>query len=292
MKRSLSMKLFCSIALVFVISIMAGYSNANAADIAVQLAEQYLKKIPVGQIDTKMSMEEAIKVQEQFVAILSRELGEPVGYKAALTNPNVQKLFGVSHPVRGTLLQKMILKSGSAIPADFGTRPMSEGDLLVRVGDDGINNAKTHEATLQYIDAVIPFIELPDLVYGKDVKLNGPALVAINAGARYGVAGEPVAVKATPEWRNRLKTFTLQIFDEKGLLVTEGTGSSLLDDPLHVILWIKDSLAAEGKKLKKGDLLSLGSITKMIPVKSGSIIRAKYIGLDPDVPIEISVSFK
>jgi 2-keto-4-pentenoate hydratase len=277
---------------VFVMIVFQGFSTVSAGDTANQLAEQYLKKVPVTRFDAKMTMEEAEKVQEEFVAQLVKEFGEPVGYKAGLTNPDVQKVFGVSNPVRGTLLKKMILQSGSVIRADFGARPMCEGDLIVRVGNEAINQAKTPEETLKYLDAVIPFIELPDIVYDKNVKLNGPALVAINVGARYGVAGEVIEIKATPEWRDRLKNFTLRIYDEKGALASEGKGSSLLGDPLNVVFWIKNSLAAEGKKLKKGDLLSLGSLTKMIPSKPASSIRASYIGLNPEGPVEITVTFK
>lgn len=292
MKHPLLTKSFGWVILALVMTIFQGFSNVSAGDPAAELAEQYLKKVPVARFDTAMTMEEAVKVQEQFVARLIKEFGEPVGYKAGLTNPDIQKAFGVSNPVRGTLLKRMILQSGTIIQADFGTRPMSEGDLVVRVSDEAINQAKTPEETLKYMDAVIPFIELPDLVYDKNVKLNAPALVAINVGARYGVAGEAIAIKATPEWRDRLKNFTLRIFDEKGTLVSEGKGSSLLGDPLNVVFWIKDSLAAEGKKLKKGDLLSLGSLTKMIPSKPGSSVRARYIGLDPEGPVEIMVTFK
>ena len=292
MKHPPLTKSFGWVILALVMTIFQGFSNVSAGDTAAELAEQYLKKVPIARFDAAMTMEEAMKVQEQFVALLVKEFGEPVGYKAGLTNPDIQKAFGVSSPVRGTLLKRMILQNGVVIPADFGTRPMSEGDLLVRVGDEAINQAKTPEEMLKYIDAVIPFIELPDLVYDKNVKLNAPALVAINVGARYGVAGEAIAIKATPEWRDRLKNFTLRIFDEKGALVSEGKGSSLLGDPLNVVLWIKDSLAAEGKKLKKGDVLSLGSLTKMIPSKPGSSVRARYIGLDPEGPVEIMVTFK
>jgi 2-keto-4-pentenoate hydratase len=91
---------------------------------------------------------------------------------------------------------------------------------------------------------------------------------------------------------NRLKNFTLQVYDEKNVMITEGKGSALLGDPLNVVLWIRDSLAKEGKRLKKGDILSLGTIGKMIPVKPGSIVKARYIDLDPKGPVEISVTFK
>jgi 2-keto-4-pentenoate hydratase len=84
--------------------------------------------------------------------------------------------------------------------------------------------------------------------------MNGPSLIAINVAARYGVVGKPISLAASTEWMDRLKKFTVQQFDEKGAVFSEGKGDALLQDPLNVVLRIKDSLAAEGKKLKKGDL--------------------------------------
>ena len=75
-------------------------------------------------------------------------------------------------------------------------------------------------------------------------------------------------------------------------MIIEGQGSALLDHPLNVVLWLRDSLKAEGKKLKKGDLLSLGTITKLTPTAPNTTIRARYIDLDPKGPVEISVKFK
>ncbi|MCX7966703.1 MAG: hypothetical protein N2596_08780, partial [Syntrophorhabdaceae bacterium] len=150
----------------FSISLMTfQLSNLNAQDFAIMLADSFLKKTPVTEYDTSMTMDEALKVQKRFVDIISKEFGPPVGYKAGLTNPNVQKVFGVSHPVRGTLLEKMFLKNNAEIEAKFGIRSMFEGDLLVRVGNDAINDATTPEEALKNLEAVIPFIELPDLVY-------------------------------------------------------------------------------------------------------------------------------
>ncbi|MCX7965622.1 MAG: hypothetical protein N2596_03235, partial [Syntrophorhabdaceae bacterium] len=171
-------------------------------------------------------------------------------------------------------------------------RSMFEGDLLVRVGNDAINDATTPEEALKNLEAVIPFIELPDLVYDPNVKMNGPAIAAINVGARYGVMGDPIVLEATKEWMERLKNFTLQIYDGAGVLLTDGKGSALLGDPLTVVLWIKDSLLKEGKKLKKGDILSLGTIGRMMPVKPNTTIKAKYIDLDPKGPVEVTVIFK
>ena len=257
-----------------------------------ELAEYYLKKTPVTSFSATMSASEGMAAQQEFIDFISKEYGEPVGYKAGLTNPNAQKMFGVSQPVRGTLLSKMILKNGATVPADFGSVPVTEGDLVVRVGDEKINEAGTPADTLKYLDAVFPFLELADIVFAKGVKLTGAAVMAINVGARLGVIGDPIPLGATPEWGDRLRSFSLQIVDEKGAVVGEARGNSLLGDPLNVVLWIKDSLVMEGKRLKKGDLLSLGSVTRPMPVKPGSTVRARYIGLDPKGPVEIYAVFK
>lgn len=292
MKTTRILRVFKLFALVAALTFVVTVPPARAADDGAKLAEAFLQKTPIPSYDPNLTLDQAMKIQAQFVETLKPAFGKIVGYKAGLTNPNVQKAFGVSAPVRGTLLEKMLMKSGVEIPADFGARPLYEGDLILRVGSDRINRAKTPMDALKCIDAAIPFIELPDLGYAKEVKINGPAITAINVAARYGVVGEPIPVRTSKAWMDRLKNFKCQIFDEKGIMLIEGPGSALLDHPLNVVLWIRDSLKAEGKKLKKGDLLSLGTITKLTPTAPNTTIRARYIDLDPKGPVEISVKFK
>jgi len=266
--------------------------QALAAGEGAKLADYYLKKQPAPALEPAPTLDRAMKIQAEYVAAIMPSFGRVVGYKAGLTNPSVQKVFGVSAPVRGTLLEKMILRSGSSIEANFGARPLYEGDLILRVGSEAVNAAKTPMEALAGIDAAIPFIELPDLVYAKDVKINGTLLAAVNVAARYGIVGEPIPVQATPEWMERLKTFKCQIYDGTGAMLIEAPGSSLLDHPINVVLWIRDSLRADGIALKKGDLLSLGTITKLTPTAPNTAVKARYVGLDPKGPAEISVIFK
>jgi 2-keto-4-pentenoate hydratase len=288
MKRS---RLFFAV-LLSLLGVLALCHQALAAGEGAKLADFYLKKMPAPALDASLTLDQAMKIQAEFIQAIRPSFGRVVGYKAGLTNPAVQKVFGVTAPVRGTLLDKMILESGTALDANFGARPLYEGDLILRVGSVAINGAKTPMEALKYIDAAIPFIELPDLVYAKDVKINGPMLAAVNVAARYGIVGEPIPVQPTQEWMDRLKNFMCQIYDEKGTMLIEGPGSSLLDHPMNVVLWIRDSLKASGMLLLKGDLLSLGTITKLTPTAPNTIIKARYVGLDPKGPVEISVIFK
>jgi 2-keto-4-pentenoate hydratase len=288
MKRT---RLFC-VALVSVLLAMALYQGVFAAGEGAILADYYLKKIPAPAIDPSPKLDQAMKIQAEFNESIKPVFGKVVGYKAGLTNPSVQKVFGVNAPLRGTLMEKMILKSGATGDAAFGARPLYEGDLILRVGSEFINTAATPMEALKAIDAVIPFIELPDLTYAKAVKINGPMLAAINVAARYGIVGEHMPVQATAECMDRLKTFKCQIYDKSGAMLAEAPGSSLLDHPINVVLWIRDSLKADGIALKKGDLLSLGTITKLTPTAPGTTIKARYVGLDPKGPVEITVIFK
>jgi 2-keto-4-pentenoate hydratase len=292
MRKAGSLKKLKLWSFVAALSLVFAGSSVLAAEDGSKLADSFIKKVPIPSSDPNLTLNQAMKIQSQFVKALGPTFGKTVGYKAGLTNPNVQKAFGVTHPLRGTLLEKMLMKSGAEVPADFGSRPLYEGDLILRVGSDRINRAKTPMDVLKSIDAAVPFIELPDLAYSKEVKINGPALAAINVAARYGVIGEPIPVKASKEWMDRLKNFKLQILDDRGTMLVEGQGSALLDHPLNVVLWIRDSLKAEGKKLKKGDLLSLGTITKLTPPAPNTTVRARYLDLDPKGPVEISVKFK
>jgi 2-keto-4-pentenoate hydratase len=83
----------------------------------------------------------------------------------------------------------------------------------------------------------------------------------------------------------------VELVDAEGRAIVAGNSQMLLGNPLSVVLWLKDSLQAEGKRLKRGDLIALGSMTSLLPVKDNTTIRAKYLGLTAE-PIEISIGFK
>ena len=226
-------------------------SPNNITSSAQQLANRYLSKIPASAVTTNLTLEKAKQIQAEFVQILAKQLGNPVGYKAGLTSPQAQEKFGVSQPLLGILFEQMLLPNGAVLPAEFGTRPMTEGDLIVRVGSEEINNAKTRQEVLANLDAVFPFIEVPDLVYSPEVKMDGGAIAAINVGARYGVLGDPIPLTNTDDWESRLGDISVEIFDADGNLLATGNSNALLGHPLNVVLWIKDALQAEGKQLKK-----------------------------------------
>jgi 2-keto-4-pentenoate hydratase len=212
-----------------------------------------------------------------------------IGYKAGLTNPAVQKRFNASAPVYGVLYQPMMLQDGVTVDAKFGARPLYEADLLVRVRDAGVNQAKTPEEVVRHIDQVIPAIELPDLVVAAPPKLNGAAIAAINVGARYFVMGTPIPVVPTTPVAEALRTMVVVVSGAEGEQ-DRGKGSDVLEHPLNAVIWLAQELKRQGQPLKKGDLVSVGSFSKLLPPKPGQKITVQYQGL-PGNPV-VSVNFK
>ncbi len=265
---------------------------ASAVEVAEPVTRYYMQRVPMPAFPDAVTMEEAAAAQADFVSRIRDVLGPRVGYKAGLTNPGVQERFGVDRPLFGVLLENMLLESGARVDTGSGSRLMHEGDLMVRVGSAAINDASTTEEALAALDAVIPFVELPDLVFAKGVKITAPALTAINAGARLGVKGSPIPIESNAQWLERLRDFELVVTDLNGQVVAEGKGSNLLDHPLNVVLWLRDALAEKDIRLEKGDLLSLGTVTKLLPATPGERITAVYTGLDPRGPVEVEVEFE
>jgi 2-keto-4-pentenoate hydratase len=261
---------------------------------AVALVDAYMEGVPAKNPEG-LSEADGVCSRTKVNNLLALRLRDVVGYKAGLTNPAVQKRFNYDRPVRGTLYSNMLLENNAELPAKFGARPLYEADMLVRVSSDAINSAKTPEDVLAAIDQIIPFIELPDLMVEAPPKLNGPAINAINVGARFGVMGAPIAV---PSFRGErfallegLKDMTVIVSDAtdaaKPLEQDRGKGSDILEHPLNAVVWLVGDLKTEGLALKAGDLVSLGSFSKLMPPKAGMTVRVTFDGLPGAAPVTV-----
>jgi len=247
-------------------------------------------KEPVRGLRADLSMEDGECGRRRLVERLESSDNRIVGYKAGLTNAKIQAQFGVSSPVRGVLLEKMLLTDGADVPADFGARPVFEADLLVVVKDAAIHKAKTHLDVLRSLSLVVPFIELPDLVMAEGEKLSAPLIVSLNVGARLGVVGKGIPVEPTERFAAALAAMRVVVTDHGGKELASSKGAAILDHPLNAVQWLAQDLEKSRIKLKSGDLLSLGSFTPPMKPVPGQTITVRYEGL-PGNP-SVTVKFK
>lgn len=257
------------------------------------LADAFRNERPVRGLPAAMSFEDAACTRDRLVAELGRRgLGAVVGYKAGLTSAAAQKRFGHDRPVRGVILARMLVPAGG-VPVDItGARPLLEADLLVEVRDPAIADARTHLDVLRGLSVVMPFIELPDLVFAEGETITGPAIVAINVGARGGLFGKRIPVEATQAFADRLAGMQVTVTDvgETGTGARElirAPGTAVLGHPLDAALWLLRDLAASGVSVRAGDVLSLGSFGAPVTPQPGQRLAVRYEGLPGDPAVHV-----
>lgn len=261
------------------------------AQVDAWVADYNARKPTVNPAET-MTGADAACTRAKLQQRLARQAGALAGYKAGLTNPAVQKRFNTDQPVWGALYQSMLLNDGASVEAAFGARPLYEADLLVRVKDAGINQARTPAEVLQHVDQIIPFIELPDLMVQAPPKLNGAGVSAINVGARLGVRGAPLAVPADAAGQSRLlgqlRDMQVRLVDAQGKQLGGGKGSDVLEHPLNAVVWLAGALKAQGLALQPGQIVSLGSFSALLPPKPGLKATVHYDGVPGLKPVTVT----
>jgi 2-keto-4-pentenoate hydratase len=262
----------------------ACFSDAEAAALVVQFMDKQPVRNPEG-----LSLADGECTRTKVNQLLELSLGRPVGYKVALPSTPAQARFNAASPVWGLLYAPMLLPDGAVVDPAYGARPVFEADLLVRVSDARINLARTPMEVLNGIDQVIPFIELSDLAVDLPPRLDAAVMSAINAGARLGVMGRPITVQRNAEFARHLRD--MRVVTLGGTVALDhGRGTDVLDHPLNAVAWLVQDLAREGRALRKGDLVSLGSFSMLLPPKPGLVVAVRYEGL-PGNPV-VTVGFR
>lgn len=274
--------------LIFAVAAVAVFFMRNETFIprtAIEIYHNYIDATEAQAI-AGLTAESAIEIQKRVAFALSEDWGGIAGYKVALTSSELQQKMGTTEPLLGFFLKDMLLESPASIHMSSAVQPFAEADLLVRIKDASINDAKTDQEILAAIDQVIPFIEVPDLLFSTERPLNADMLTAINTGARYGVMGEPIDIK---DVRSLQDCQVGIVYDDKSHL-NIGFCSTLMGNPIKVVRWVRDELLSRNLALKRGSLVSLGSLTPPVPVKRGTL-NAVYSHLSHE-PVTVSVQFK
>ena len=223
------------------------------------------------------NLDDARAVQADLVGLMAGRY-QQAGYKVGLTDRTAQEMFGIPQPLVGVLFREMLLPDGAVIALDSATSLLLELDLLARVKSAEINQAVSIEAIARHIDAIIPFIELPDALFRLDGGSAAALLLAGNVGARWGVTGTPVTVVNAQDLVEYLPAMTLHLETDTGALIRQGQGNQILGHPLNSVLFLLKELALRNEILKPGHIISLGAIGGPVKAEQGRRYTAKYSG--------------
>jgi 2-keto-4-pentenoate hydratase len=183
--------------------------------------------------------------------------GAPVGYKVGLTSKAIQEQLGIGRPAWGRLTANMLRPAGEPVPADV----------------------TTPEEAARHVSQVTPFIELADLVFAEGEPLSIDRIVAINVGATLGIVG--TSSPMTPELAAALPEMVVAVSID-GATQWRVPATALMGHPLQPLVWLAQTLKAEGRSLKAGDVVSLGSFARPVTPDANGVIQMTVNYLNAD----------
>jgi 2-oxo-3-hexenedioate decarboxylase/2-keto-4-pentenoate hydratase len=219
----------------------------------------------------------AYKVQDAFLKTLVPRQGPVVGYKIALTSPQILAQTGLKGPVYGPIRKKRVFHEKARIQVGTWTRLGAELEVVFIMGSDvPAPKAKPYDraSIAKYVGDVRAGFELIEDRGADYTRLSENGLIM-----DVGWNGGSLIAKHNKNWRSLdLGALNGTIYFD-GKEVRAGHSGDVLGHPLNALAWLANKLGEHGKTLKKGMIVSSGSMVACQFVPPGSTAVGKIEGL-------------
>lgn len=205
-----------------------------------------------------LTLAQAYKEQANYLRAQERAGREPVGYKVAYSSGAAQLRAGIDGPVYGRLLEGMAVPDGGSVIGGGFRRFVIEAEVAVTIGQTIDKPVETVEDLLPYIATLHPALEMPDALFGYDAIPGAVDMVSANTAAyRYAIGPGLAPVGFDPA--------DLEVALYVGTTrYSTGPAADTLGGPLHVVLWLVQTLQDEGKTLEAGQVVLTGTPARSI----------------------------
>lgn len=193
-----------------------------------------------------LTLDEAYATQKQLVDHISD--GPTAGLKAGMTAPGPQKLFGLTHPLIGSLYAWGRLESGVEFPSKQGVSLECEIGLIV---DERGNPTSAG-----------PVIEIPFLAWGNPDDAKGANLAAINVGADRYIVGDFGPV------REDYESLSVKLTRNEET-VCQASLADALGGPHRALEWMLEEARHRHRSIRDGMLLITGACGGIHPAEPG-----------------------
>ena len=208
---------------------------------------------------------------QQAVSALRVAAGDRViGYKVGCTGPGTVAQFGIEGPIRGYLYESEIRHTGDELDMAAFAHLAIEGEMALRIGDDG------------QIAAAFPVIELHHFVFRAPRKTL--AELVANNGLNAGIV---LPEEAWLSSRTYLAKDALLSVRVNGSVLDSGDLWPLPGGPVASLGWLRRHLAEFTLTLVPGQIVLAGTPLDLYPVKSGDHIA---VFIDDEVVTQCSVA--
>lgn len=246
------------------------------------LAEREARRdfAPIPDACAPRDVAEACLAQSAFQRLASTALGDPVGWKVALTTPVMQQMVGFDEPVPGAVFGRTVHDSGVGVDIDAFHHLGIECELALRLARP-LRAADAPHDLDSAADAVGVVMAAFELVDDRHVDYatfapNVLSFIADNAWNAGAVLGAP-----RHDWQDLDRPALVGRLLVDGVEAGQGRGGDVMGDPLIALAWLANALARRGLDLDEGALVMTGSIIATRFVQSGESLEFQLGDLDP-----------
>lgn len=198
-------------------------------------------------LEGSLTTEDAYSIQELLIADRVDRGRRIAGWKLGLTSASPP-----ATPIVGTLLDDMIVPTGSDLALSSMVDPMVEAEILIRIGATIDTPQSTAELELGPHE-IGPGLEVID--YRTIDSAGVVDWIADNSTVAYAVVGEFVPIIEVSPAEIEV---TLSAGDRH---LADGIGKQAMGNPLAAVAWLSEHLVERGQRLQRGDVILTGSLT-------------------------------
>lgn len=224
-------------------------------DLARGLGDAWARAVTVAApttVEPSLTTLDAYAIQDLIIQSRMGTGRKIAGWKLGLTSSDPPQT-----PIVGTLLDDMVVDSGTELSLVTMVKPMVEAECVVQIGET-LEGPVTVDGLLAGPHLLGPGIEVIDY---RTVDSQGSIdWIADNSTVAYAVVGDlrPVA---------DIDAAAMEVtLSEGDTTLATGEGAKVMGNPLAAVAWLSGHLSERGRTLERGEVVLTGSLTGHHPV--------------------------
>lgn len=198
-------------------------------------------------LEPSLTTEDAYSIQELMISDRVGRGRQIAGWKMGLTSAPPP-----ATPIVGTLLDDMVLASGSELALTTMVDPMVEAEVVIRIGAtiDSPQTVAELETGPHQIGAGLEIID-----YRTTDSAGVIDWIADNSTVAFAVVGQLVPIAEVDPAGIEAALLS------GGRHLAAGRGEQVMGNPLAAVAWLSEHLIGRGQRLRQGDVILTGSLT-------------------------------
>lgn len=256
--------------------------TATAEQIADYLMDVRRSRVTVGWWPkSRMPADErgAYAAQDEYLKRIMPEDGDVAGYKIGLTAPAIWAQTGLRSPAYGPIRRNRVFERAVTLKASQHTRLGLELEVILTVSADvpapAPDKPWDKDSITPYIASARAGFELIE-DRGADYSRLSALHLIVDLGWNWGSLLAP----ENPDWRKLDLANLKGTVSLDGEVVASGSSGDVMGHCVNSLAWVANKLGEHGKQLKKGMIVSTGSMVacQFVPVGTTAVGRIEGLG--------------